>query len=69
MMVFIGKVKNYMFRPKAVIFKLTQLKFCSKSVIYMHIYSIAMSILHRHIHVSKIVIFDNLKIAVLGRNM
>ena len=38
MMVFISKVNNYMFRPKAAIFKLSQLQFCSKSVIYIYIY-------------------------------
>jgi len=37
MMVFIGKVNNYMFRPKAAIFRLSQLQFYSKSVIYMSI--------------------------------
>ena len=37
-MVFIGKINNYMFRPKAAIFRLSQLQFCSKSVIYRHIY-------------------------------
>ena len=37
MMVFISKVNNYMFRPKAAIFRLSQLQFCSKSVIYMPI--------------------------------
>jgi len=36
-MVFISKVNNYMFRPKAAIFRLSQLQFCSKSVIYMSI--------------------------------
>jgi len=34
-MVFISKVNNYMFRPKAAIFRLSQLQFCSKTVIYM----------------------------------
>jgi len=33
MMVSIRKVNNYMFRPKAAIFRLSQLQFCSKSVI------------------------------------
>jgi len=37
MMLFISKVNNYMFRPKAAIFRLSQLQFCSKSVIYMSI--------------------------------
>jgi len=36
-MVFISKVNNYMFWPKAAIFRLSQLQFCSKSVIYMSI--------------------------------
>ena len=31
-MAFISKVNNYMFRPKAAIFRLSQLQFCSKSV-------------------------------------
>ena len=35
MMVFIGKVNNYMIRPKAAIFMLSQLQFCSKIVIYI----------------------------------
>ena len=33
MMVF--KVNNYMFRPKAAIFRLSQLQFCSKRVSYI----------------------------------
>jgi len=77
MMVFVSKVNNYMFLPKAAIFRLSQLQFCSKSVIYM-------SILHRHID-RYIYIYinldiymtlfeqncncDNLKMAALGRNM
>jgi len=32
MMVFISKLNNYMFRPKAAIFMLSQLQFFSKSV-------------------------------------
>jgi len=36
-MVFIGKVNNYMFRPKEAIFRLSQLQFCPKSVIYVYI--------------------------------
>ena len=40
MVVFIGKVNNYMFRPKAAIFRLSQLQFCSKGVIYICLYSI-----------------------------
>ena len=36
-MVFIGKVNNYMFRPKAAIFRLSQLQFCSECVIYMSV--------------------------------
>jgi len=38
MMVFISKVNNYMFRPKAAIFRLSQLQFCSKNVIYIYIF-------------------------------
>jgi len=37
MMVFISKVNNYMYRPKEVIFRLSQLQFCSKSVICHHL--------------------------------
>ena len=37
MIVFISKVNNYMFRPKAEIFRLSQLQFCSKSVISLPI--------------------------------
>ena len=37
MMVFISKVNNYMSRPKAAIFRLSQLQFFSKSVIYTSI--------------------------------
>ena len=37
MIVFIGKLNNYMFRPKAAIFRLSQLQFFSKRVIYMSI--------------------------------
>jgi len=65
MVVFIGKVNNYMFRPKAAIFRLSQLQFCSKNVIYMFI-------LHSDVEIS---LFeqnyncDNLKMAALGRNM
>jgi len=33
MMVFIGKVNDYMFRPKAAIFGLSQLQFCSNNKI------------------------------------
>ena len=33
-----NKVNNYMFLPKAAIFRLSQLQFCSKSVIYIYIY-------------------------------
>jgi len=44
-MVFISKVNNYMFRPKTAIFRLSQLQFCSKSVIYIYIY-VCVSILH-----------------------
>ena len=48
-MLFIGKVNNYMFRHKAAIFRLSQLQFCSKSVIYM-------SILHCDVEISFIVL-------------
>ena len=71
-MVFISKVNNYMFRPKAAIFRLPQLQFCSKSVIYM-------SVLHSDVEISYIYIymklfeqncnFDNPKMAALDRNM
>jgi len=44
-MVFINKVNNYMFRPKAAIFRLSQLQFCTKSVIYV-------SILHSDFEIS-----------------
>jgi len=49
MMVFISKVNNYMVRPKAaeVIVRLSQLQFCSKSVIYM-------SILHSDVEISSL---------------
>jgi len=80
MMVLISKVNNLMFRPKAAIFRLSQLQFCSKSVIYV-------SILHGDVEISTspcnidiyIYIYmthleqncncDNLKMAALGRNM
>ena len=45
MMVFISKVNDYMFRPKVAILRLSQLQFCSKSVIYM-------SILHSDVEIS-----------------
>ena len=45
MMVFISKVNNYMFRPKAAIFRLSQLQFYSKIVIYV-------SILHSYVEIS-----------------
>jgi len=75
-MVFISQVNNYMFRPKAAIFRLSQLPFCSKSVIYM-------STLHTDIQISTslcnidiyMTLFeqncncDNLKMDALGRNM
>ena len=35
MLMFIGKVNNYMFRPKVVIFRLSQLQFRSKNVFYI----------------------------------
>jgi len=59
-MVFISKLNNYMFRPKAAIFMLSQLQFCSKSVIYMSIY---MTLFEQNCNC------DNLKMADLGRNM
>ena len=45
MVVFISKVNNYMFRPKAAIFRLSQLQFRSNSDIYM-------SILHSDVEIS-----------------
>ena len=60
MMVFISKVNNYTFRPKATIFRLSQLQFCSKSVIYMSTY---MTLFEENCNC------DNLKMAALGRNM
>jgi len=55
MMVFIRKVNNYMFRPKVAIFRLSQLQFCSNSVIYMSILhsdvsDIDITIQYRHIY-------------------
>jgi len=44
-MVFISKVNNYMFRPKAAILRLSQLQVCSKSGMYM-------SILHGDVEIS-----------------
>jgi len=38
MKVFISTVNNYMFRPKAAIFRLSQLQFCSKSLVCIYIY-------------------------------
>jgi len=61
MMVFINKVNNYMFRPKAAIFRLSQLQFSSKSVIYMSI--LHMTLFEQNCNC------DNLKMAALGRNM
>ena len=66
-MVFISKVNNYMFQPKAAIFTLSQLQICSKSVIYM-------STLHSDVEISYMTLFeqncnfDNMKMAALGRN-
>ena len=40
-----SKVNNYMFRPKAAIFRLSQLQFYSKSVI-------CMSVLHSDVEIS-----------------
>ena len=48
-MVFISKVNNYMFRPKAAIFRVSQLEFYSTGVIYIYIY---MSILHGDVEIS-----------------
>jgi len=45
MMVFISKVNNYMFLPKAAIFRLSQSQFCTKSVKNM-------SILHGDVEIS-----------------
>ena len=47
MMVFISKVNNYMFRPKAAIFGLSEIKFCSKSLIYIYL-----SIFHSDVEIS-----------------
>ena len=67
MMVFINKVNNYMFRPKAAIFRLSQLQFCSKSFIYMSIslsnIDIYMTLFEQDCDC------DNLKMAALGRNV
>jgi len=70
-MVFISKVNNYMFRLKAAIFRLSQLQFCSKSVIYMSMsiyicvdfYVIYMTLFEQNCNC------DNLKMAALGRNV
>ena len=51
MVVFISKVNNYMFRPKAAIFTLSQLQFCSKSVTFIYIY-MCVSILHSDVEIS-----------------
>jgi len=56
MMVFINKVMNYMFRHKAAIFRLSQLQFCSKSVIYIHIYVYIYVDIYMRQSLSKIVI-------------
>ena len=58
MKIFISKVNNYMFRPKAANFRLSQLQFCTKSGIYMFI-----------LHSEQNCNFDNMKMAALGRNM
>jgi len=60
MMVFISKVNNYMFQPKVAIFRLSQLQYCSKSVIYM---SMSVTLFEQYCN------FDNLEMAALGRNM
>jgi len=57
MMVFISKVNNYMFRPKAAIFRLLQLQFCSKSVIYM---SVTITMQYRHHYAIQAYIYDTL---------
>ena len=62
-MVYISKVNNYMFRPKAAIFRLSQLQFCSKTVIYMSILHSDMTLFEQNCNC------DNLKMAALGRNM
>ena len=76
MIVFISKVNNYMFQPKVAIFRLSQLQFCSKSVIYLPILhsdvEISISVCNIDIYMT---LFgqncncDNLKMAALGRNM
>ena len=63
-----------MFRPKAAIFRLSQLQFCSKSVIYMSIYITSLRNIDTDIDVYMTLFeqncnCDNLKMAVLGRNM
>ena len=66
MMVFIGKVNNYMFRPKAAIFRLSHLQFCSKSdEISTSLFNIDtyMTLFEQNCNC------DNLKMAALGRNM
>ena len=70
-MVFISKVNNYMFRPKATIFRLSQLQFCSKSVIYIHM---SMCVIYMSIDIYMTLFeqnckCDNLKMAALARNM
>ena len=47
MTVFISTVNNYLFRPKAAIFRLSKLQFCSKRVIYIY-----MSISHSDVEIS-----------------
>ena len=70
-MVFIGKVNDYMFRPKEAIFRLSQLQFYSKSVIYI-VYEISTSPCNIDIYMT---LFeencncDNMKMAALCGNM
>ena len=58
MVVFISKVNNYMFRPKAAIFRLPQLQFAQK-VSYIYVYT-SISILHSDVEVSYRHIYDTL---------
>ena len=55
MLMFIGKVNNYMFRPKVVIFRLSQLQFRSKNVflyIYIYIYvCVCVCVLHSDVDI------------------
>ena len=65
MMVFVSKVNNYMFRPKAAIFRLSQLQFAQR-VSYITIYhniDIYMTLFEQNCNC------NNLKMAALSRNM